>query len=227
MTTGTNEDAVSNATLQRIQREGIVPVLRGRSTTEALALVAAMYAGGIRVIEVTTTLPDACAVLRELRTLYGDELLLGSGTITTVAHCESTIDSGADFVVSPSLHPEVIACTRDRGKLMISGALTPTEILTAWRAGAHAIKVFPCSAVGGAPYLRAIRAPFPEIPLLPTGGITLATARDFLAAGAVALGVGSDLVDAAAIAAGDPVSVTTTAEAYCAIIREWKTSRRA
>ena len=213
---------MTHEVLQRITDAGIVPVLRAASLEEALALVAAMVAGGISVIEVTTTVPNAAEVLRRLRVEYGDALLLGSGTVTTVAECEETIAAGAEFVVSPSLHPEVITRTRALGRLMISGALTPTEILTAWRAGAHAVKVFPCSAMGGAPYLRAVHAPFPEIPLLPTGGITLATALEFLDAGAIALGVGSDLVDAKAIRAGRPEQVTETAQAYCALVKEWR-----
>lgn len=212
---------MSDETGRRIEAAGLVPVLRGQSTEEALALVAAMAAGGIRVMEVTTTVPDAPAVLRRLRADYGDSLLLGAGTVTTVGECEAMIEAGAEFVVSPCVAPDVIACTRSHGKLMISGALTPTEILAAWRAGAHLIKVFPCSAMGGAPYLRAIHAPFPEIELLPTGGITLGTAREFLDAGAVALGVGSDLVDAKAVRAGRPEAVTETARAYVSLVAEW------
>ena len=210
------------ATQQRIVQAGIVPVLRARSTKEALALVAAMVAGGITVMEVTTIMPSAAEVLRLLRAEYGDALLLGSGTITTVEQCEQTLAAGAEFVVSPSVQPEVIAHTKASGKLMVSGALTPTEILTAWRAGADVVKVFPCSAMGGASYLRAIRSPFPDIPLLPTGGITLATASEFLDAGAIALGVGGDLVNSAAIQAGQPELVTQTARAYGAVIAGWR-----
>ena len=216
------ENEVTPTTQQRMQDAGIVPVLRAQSQEEALALVRAMHAGGITVMEVTTTVPNAPAVLRQLRAEYGDALLLGSGTVTDVEQCEETIAAGAEFVVSPSLHPDVIARTRALGKLMVAGALTPTEVVTAWRAGAHVIKIFPCSAMGGAPYLRALQAPFPGIPLLPTGGITLATARDFLDAGAIALGVGSDLVSASAIRAGHAHQVTETARAYCALVKVWR-----
>ena len=156
-------------------------------------------------------------MLRALGDEHGDAVLLGGGTVTTVAACEAMLAAGAEYIVSPSVHPEVIAATRTAGKLMISGALTPTEIVTAYRAGADIIKVFPCSAVGGADYLRAIHAPFPEIPLIPTGGVTLATAARFLDAGALALGVGSDLVDERAIQAGRPEKVTEIAREYARI----------
>ena len=208
---------------ERIEHAGIVPVLRAGSTDEALALAAAMVAGGITVLEVTTTLPDAVAVLRRLRAIYGDGLLLGSGTVTTAQQCDATIAAGAEFVVSPAFVPEVIACARAHGKLMVSGALTPTEILGAWRQGADIIKVFPCSAMGGASYLKAIHAPLPEIPLLPTGGITLSSAEEFLQAGAIALGVGSDLVNTSAIRSGKPETITETARAYCGIVERWRT----
>ena len=210
------------ATQQRIVEAGIVPVLRAKSLEQGYALVKAMVAGGIQVMEVTTTVPDAPGLLQRLNAEYGDTLLLGGGTITTVDQCEQMIAAGAAFIVSPSFHPEVIAHARARGRLMVCGALTPTEVIHAWRAGAHMIKVFPCSAMGGASYLRALRAPFPEIPLLPTGGITLDTAPDFLAAGAAALGVGSDLVDIAAIEAGEPERITQVARAYGAVIEAWR-----
>jgi 2-dehydro-3-deoxyphosphogluconate aldolase/(4S)-4-hydroxy-2-oxoglutarate aldolase len=180
-----------------------------------------MYAGGIDVMEVTTTVPGAADVLRRLKDEYGDRMLLGAGTVTTAQECEELLAAGAAFVVSPSLHPEVIAVTKAAGQLMISGALTPTEIITAYRAGADVVKVFPCSAMGGAEYLKSIRAPFPHIPLIPTGGVTLATARQFLANGAIALGVGGDLVDRKALAAGHGAAITETARQYVELCRSY------
>jgi 2-dehydro-3-deoxyphosphogluconate aldolase/(4S)-4-hydroxy-2-oxoglutarate aldolase len=209
-----------------IRRAGLVPVLRAPTGEDAIALTRAMHAGGVDVIEVTTTVPDAADCLRRLRQEFGDTLLLGAGTVTDAHACAELIEAGAEFIVSPSLHPEVIAVAKEHGKLMVSGALTPTEIITAWRAGADVVKVFPCSAMGGASYLRAIRAPFPQIPLIPTGGVTLATAREFLEAGAIALGVGSDLVDLQAIRSGSPGRITEIARAYLAIFAEWS-SRQA
>jgi 2-dehydro-3-deoxyphosphogluconate aldolase/(4S)-4-hydroxy-2-oxoglutarate aldolase len=213
---------MSEVTKQAIENSGIIPVLRARSADEARALVEALTAGGISVMEVTMTVPGAVELLRLLKREYGERLLLGSGTVTTAAEAEATIEAGAEFVVSPSLHPEVIAATQARGKVSIPGALTPTEAITAWRAGADYVKIFPCSAVGGAGYLKALLAPFPELRLIPTGGVTLQTAVDFLKAGARALGVGSDLVNAQAIAQGKPESVTATARAYLNIVAKFR-----
>jgi 2-dehydro-3-deoxyphosphogluconate aldolase / (4S)-4-hydroxy-2-oxoglutarate aldolase len=209
-----------NDVQQKLLAAGLIPVLRARSAAEALAVVEAMVAGGISVVEVTMTVPGAIGVLRELARLYAGELLLGSGTVTDVAQCAATIEAGAAFVVSPSLHLDVIAKTKELGKVSIPGALTPTEAITAWNAGADFVKIFPCSAVGGASYLKALKAPFPQMRLIPTGGVTLETASSFLEAGAAALGVGSDLVNVAAIAAGKPEVVTIAARAYLRVIAE-------
>jgi 2-dehydro-3-deoxyphosphogluconate aldolase/(4S)-4-hydroxy-2-oxoglutarate aldolase len=165
------------------------------------------------------TVPNALTLLRELKQRHGDNLLLGSGTVTDAVQAEATIDEGAEFVVSPSLHLDVIARTKELGRISIPGALTPTEVITAWRAGADYVKIFPCSAMGGASYLKSLLAPFPELKLIPTGGVTLQTAADFLKAGARALGVGTDLVNTAAIAEGKPEIVTNAARAYLEAIR--------
>ncbi|HZD51121.1 MAG TPA: bifunctional 4-hydroxy-2-oxoglutarate aldolase/2-dehydro-3-deoxy-phosphogluconate aldolase [Silvibacterium sp.] len=206
-------------TKNSLERAGLIPVLRAQSMEMGRALVDAMMAGGVTVIEVTMTVPNAIVLLRELKQKYGDGLLLGSGTVTDAAQAQATIEAGAEFVVSPSLHLDVIETTKELGKVSIPGALTPTEVITAWRAGADYVKVFPCSAMGGANYLKALLAPFPELKLIPTGGVTFQTAMDFLKAGACALGVGSDLVNATAIADGKPEIVTNTARAYVDIIR--------
>lgn len=208
----------TSQTKQTLERVGLIPVLRARSLDEGHALVDAMLAGGVTVVEVTMTVPNAVDLLRKLKKIYGNTILLGSGTVTDAAQASATIDAGAEFVVSPSLHPEVIAKTKELGKVSIPGALTPTEVISAWRAGADYVKVFPCSAMGGASYLKALRAPFPDLKLIPTGGVTLQSAADFIKAGAVALGVGSDLVNPAAIAEGHPESVTSTAREYLKII---------
>ena len=209
---------MSETTLQRIERAGLIPVLRARSAAQAHAVVQAMIAGGVSVVEVTMTVPGAVDLLRELKREYGAKVLLGSGTITTADEVEATVGAGAEFVVSPSFHPEVVAKTRALGKVSIPGALTPTEVITAWRAGADYVKIFPCSAVGGASYLKSLLAPFPDLKLIPTGGVTLQTAESFIKAGARALGVGSDLVNLAAIDAGKPETITETARAYLQVI---------
>lgn len=216
---------MSESTQEVIERVGLIPVLRARSVGQALAVVKAMIDGGITVVEVTMTVPGAVDLLRGLNREYGDKLLLGSGTVTTAAEAESTIEAGAQFVVSPSLHPEVIATTKAAGRLSIPGALTPTEVITAWRAGADYVKIFPCSAVGGAGYLKSLLAPFPGLKLIPTGGVTLETASGFLEAGARALGVGSDLVNVSAINSGHPETITEAAKAYLAVIAQAKSAR--
>jgi 2-dehydro-3-deoxyphosphogluconate aldolase/(4S)-4-hydroxy-2-oxoglutarate aldolase len=209
---------MSESTSQTIERVGLIPVLRAKNSKQALAVVEAMIAGGVTVVEVTMTVPGAIDVLRELKTNYGSKLLLGSGTVTTAAEAQATINAGAEFVVSPSLHPEVIQTTKTNGKLSIPGALTPTEVITAWRIGADYVKIFPCSAMGGASYLKSLLAPFPLLKLIPTGGVTLETAASFIQAGARALGVGSDLVNLAAVDAGHPETITETARAYLKVL---------
>jgi 2-dehydro-3-deoxyphosphogluconate aldolase/(4S)-4-hydroxy-2-oxoglutarate aldolase len=212
------ENRMTETTAQILERIGLIPVLRARNSIQAHAVVEAMIAGGVTVVEVTMTVPGAVDVLKELKKEYGTKLLLGSGTVTTASQAEATIEAGAEFVVSPSFHPEVVARTRDLGKLSIPGALTPTEAITAWDAGADYVKIFPCSAVGGASYLKALLAPFPHLKLIPTGGVTQETAASFIRAGARALGVGSDLVNLAAIDAGTPEVITNAARAYVKIL---------
>jgi len=211
---------MSEATQEVIERVGLIPVLRARSIAQGRAVVEAMVAGGVNVVEVTMTVPGAIDLLRELKREYGDKLLLGSGTVITADQAQATIDAGAEFVVSPSLHPEVIAATKRNKKVSCPGALTPTEAITAWNAGADYVKIFPCSAVGGASYLKALLAPFPHLKLIPTGGVTLQTAASFIQAGARALGVGSDLVNLAAVESGHAETITHTAKAYLKVLAE-------
>lgn len=213
---------MTETTAQILERVGLIPVLRARNSGQAHAVVQAMLAGGITVVEVTMTVPGAVELLAELKSEYAGQLLLGSGTVTTGAQAEATIDAGAEFVVSPSFHPEVIAATKAQGKLSIPGALTPTEVITAWGAGADYVKIFPCSAMGGASYLKSLLAPFPHLKLIPTGGVTHHTAASFLEAGARALGVGSDLVNLAAIDQGAPEVITAAAQFYLKVIADFR-----
>jgi len=214
-------------TAEIIERVGLIPVLRAKNAAQAHAVVQAMIVGGVTVVEVTMTVPGAIDVLKELKQEYGDKLLLGSGTVTTAEQAEATIEAGAEFVVSPSLHPAVIAMTKKKGKLSIPGSLTPTEVITAWEAGADYVKIFPCSAVGGASYLKSLLAPFPHLKLIPTGGVTLQTAESFLRAGARALGVGSDLVNLAAVDAGNAEIITETARAYLNALAQYRSQSHA
>jgi 2-dehydro-3-deoxyphosphogluconate aldolase / (4S)-4-hydroxy-2-oxoglutarate aldolase len=208
---------MSEATAQTIERVGLIPVLRAKNSKQAHGVVEAMIAGGVTVVEVTMTVPGAVDLLRELKREH-PTLLLGSGTVTTAKEAEDTIAAGAEFVVSPSFHPEVVAATKAAGKLSVPGALTPTEVITAYRAGADYVKIFPCSAMGGASYLKSLLAPFPFLKLIPTGGVTIATAEEFLRAGARALGVGSDLVNLSAIDQGRPEVITEAARAYLEVL---------
>jgi len=210
-------------TQEIIERVGLIPVLRAKSVAQGRAVVDAMLAGGVTVVEVTMTVPGAVDLLKELNKEYGAKLLLGSGTVTTAEQAGATIDAGAEFVISPSLHPEVIAATKKAGKISCPGALTPTEAITAWNAGADYVKIFPCSAMGGASYLKALLAPFPQLKIIPTGGVTLDTAASFIKAGARALGVGSDLVNLAAVDAGKPEIITATAKKYLQVLAEART----
>ncbi len=209
---------MSESTREIIEREGLIPVLRAKSIAQGRAVVEAMIAGGVTIVEVTMTVPGAVDLLKELKREYGEKLLLGSGTVTTAEQAQATIDAGAEFVVSPSLHLDVIAVTKKHNKVSCPGALTPTEAITAWNAGADYVKIFPCSAVGGASYLKSLLAPFPQLRIIPTGGVTLETAESFIKAGARALGVGSDLVNLAAVDAGTPETITETAKAYLKVI---------
>src|SRR5580698_4750095 len=217
-----DEEMMAETTQEAIERIGLIPVLRANSLAQGHAVVKAMIAGGVNVVEVTMTVPGAVHLLKELKREYGGDLLLGSGTVTTAEQCQATIDAGAEFVVSPSLHPEVIATTKANKKISCPGALTPTEAITAWNAGADYVKIFPCSAMGGASYLKSLLAPFPHLKLIPTGGVTHHTAASFLEAGARALGVGGDLVNLAAIDQGAPEVITAAARAYLKIVAHFR-----
>ena len=215
---------MAETTQDILERVGLIPVLRAKSEKQAHAVVEAMLAGGVTVVEVTMTVPGAVDLLSALRREHGERLLLGAGTVTTADEAEATIAAGAEFIVSPSFHPAVVSRTRALGKVSIPGALTPSEVYTAWHAGADYVKIFPCSAVGGAPYLKALLAPFPHLKLIPTGGVTLQTAESFLKAGARALGVGSDLVNLGAIDEGHPETITDAARAYLEVVGRAKAS---
>ncbi len=207
--------------LERMREVGVVPVLRAPSAEGALLLAEAIVAGGIPVLEITMTVPNAVEVLRELAGRF-PEVLVGAGTVLDAVTAQACIAAGARFVVSPSTHPDVIAACRDRDIAAIPGALTPTEIVAAWRLGADLVKIFPASAMGGPGYLRNLRGPLPQIPLLPSGGVTLSTAADYLQAGAVALGAGGDLASVAALAAGQLHEVSATAARYRQIVTDFQ-----
>lgn len=208
-------------TIEAIRAAGILPVLRAESEAQALALADALAAGGVQALEVTMTVPGALGVLRRLGR-ERPKLLLGMGTVLDAETARMAILEGAQFIISPAFDRATVELCRRYGIAVMPGALTPTEILHANAAGADAIKLFPASAMGGAAYLRALRAPLPHLKVIPTGGVSLATAEDFLAAGALALGIGADLVDTAAIEAGNAAVVAAKAGEYLRIVRAFQ-----
>jgi 2-dehydro-3-deoxyphosphogluconate aldolase / (4S)-4-hydroxy-2-oxoglutarate aldolase len=202
----------------RIIEIGILPVVRAASGAEAIAVGDALCEGGIGALEITMTVPGAVGVISEAVARYGDRLLIGAGTVLDDEQARACIDAGARFIVSPIVDMATIAVCRRADVLVLPGALTPTEVVQAWRAGADFVKVFPCSAAGGASYVKALKAPLPHIPLVPTGGVTLDTIGEFFAAGASAVGVGGDLCDLEAIRAGRREKLVAAARAYvCAV----------
>jgi 2-dehydro-3-deoxyphosphogluconate aldolase/(4S)-4-hydroxy-2-oxoglutarate aldolase len=209
------------AVLKSLQEIGLVPVLRAESVDKAMALASAIADGGVTVLEVTMTVPGAIKVMRRLAEERPD-ILVGAGTVLDPETARMCILEGAKFVVSPALNFQTIEMCHRYSVAVFPGALTPTEVVNAWQAGADVVKIFPASAMGGAKYLTALKGPLPHVEMVPTGGVSLATAADFLAAGALALGVGSDLVDAKAMAAGKPEIVTETARKYLEIVRNFR-----
>jgi 2-dehydro-3-deoxyphosphogluconate aldolase/(4S)-4-hydroxy-2-oxoglutarate aldolase len=206
-----------SAILAALKKIGLVPVLRADSPEQALTLASAIAAGGVTVLEVTMTVPGAIRVMRTLAEQRPD-ILIGAGTVLDPETARMCILEGAQFVVSPALNIRTIEMCHRYTIPVLPGALTPTEIVTAWQAGADVVKVFPASAMGGAKYLKTLKAPLPQIEMIPTGGVSVATARDFLDAGAFALGVGADLVDPRAA----PETVTANAKKYLEIVRAYR-----
>lgn len=210
--------------LQRIKAIGLIPVVRAESAAQAMRAVAAIKAGGVDVLEVTMTVPGAIGVIKQLTSSFGDEVLVGAGTVLDPETARACLQAGAQFIVSPALNEGTIAFCRENKVAVFPGALTPTEVLRAWNAGADAVKVFPAGAVGGASYLKALKAPLPQIELVPTGGVSLKTAADFIKAGAMALGVGADLVDLKALREGNEGLITERARQFLEIVREARRS---
>ena len=204
--------------LAEIRKIGLVPVLRAESEEQAMALAGAIADGGVTVMEVTMTVPGAVRVIARLKK-ERPEILLGAGTVLDAETAHACIEEGAEFVVSPAFNLKTVEMCQKHGKAVLPGALTPTEVLTAWQAGADVVKIFPASAMGGAKYLKSLKAPLPQIEMIPTGGVSLDTAREFLEAGAYALGVGADLVDTKAIDAGHGYKITENARKYLEIVK--------
>jgi 2-dehydro-3-deoxyphosphogluconate aldolase/(4S)-4-hydroxy-2-oxoglutarate aldolase len=205
---------------KRIREIGIVPVVRAKSAKQAQLAAEAVCAGGIPVVEVTMTVPGAVELIAQLVKASGAEILIGAGTVLDAETANRCLDAGAQFIVSPGFDLETVRFVKQQGALMMAGALTPTEVISAWKAGSDFVKIFPCGSMGGAKYLKALKAPLPQVPMIPTGGVNLETAGDMIRAGAEALGIGGELVSASALASGDTQPITDAARKYVAIVRE-------
>lgn len=204
--------------LQRILDCGIVAVVRSPDSGQLVEVVRALADGGVAVVEITMTVPDALGVLRQVRQALGERVLLGAGTILDTQTARAALLAGAEYLVAPTLNLDVIRLCQRYSKLVMPGALTPTEILTAWEAGADIVKVFPAEVVGPA-FFKAMRGPLPQIRLMPTGGVDLTTAGDFLRAGACCLGLGSQLVEPRAVAEGDFDRIRDLARQYVTLVQ--------
>lgn len=206
--------------IQTIRDGGIIPVVRAQSADEAMRAIDAIREGGISILEITMTVPGAVRVIEEVSMRYGTDALVGAGTVLDGETARACIRAGARFIVSPALNLETITVCRSNDVAVLPGALSPTEVFQAWSAGADFVKVFPAGAVGGASYIKSLKAPLPQIELVPTGGVSLKTAADFIKAGASALGVGADLVDLKAIREGQSRLITQRAREFVRIVRD-------
>ena len=216
----------SSDILQEIKRIAIVPVVRTKDAESAVRAVEAISEGGIPCAEITMTVAGAIKALERVADRFGDKLLLGAGTVLDPETARACMLAGANFFVTPALNVKTIEVAKRYSKPIFPGALTPTEVLTAWQAGADGIKVFPCSAVGGAKYIKALKGPFPDIEFVPTGGVNLDTITGFLEVGCCAVGVGSELVDGKTVEEGKYEVFTERARQMRAKVETFQATRR-
>lgn len=205
--------------LQRVLASGIVAVVRSPDSHQLVEVAKALADGGVTVLEITLTVPNALEVIRQVRHALGTRILLGAGTVLDAETARAALLAGAEFVVAPTLNFEVVRLCHRYDKLVMPGAFTPTEILAAWEAGADIVKVFPADVVGPA-FFKALRGPLPQVRVMPTGGVDLNTAAEFLKAGACCLGIGGQMVDAKAVATGDFDRIRELARQYVQIVQE-------
>jgi 2-dehydro-3-deoxyphosphogluconate aldolase/(4S)-4-hydroxy-2-oxoglutarate aldolase len=207
---------------QRILDIGVIPVIRASSARDAVIAVEAVTAGGIPIVELTMTVPGAISVIAELVKAMGKDTMVGAGTVLDEETAQRCMDAGAEFIVSPGFDPATVRSAKQQDKLVMAGALTPTEVINAWKAGSDFVKIFPCGNLGGAKYIKALKGPLPQVPMIPTGGVSLETAGDFIRAGADALGVGGELVSPTAIKSGNVSEISRIARLFLAAIAEAK-----
>ena len=198
---------------------GIIPIIRATSADVAMPVAEALLQAGLPVVEITMTVPNAIDAIRAVAKRFAGKLLVGAGTVTDAGMCKRAVDAGAEFIVTPCLVPEVIEAAQRADVAVLPGALTPTEVFQAFRAGGDMVKVFPVQGVGGAAYVRALRGPFPDIPLVPTGGVTLENVPEMFEAGAAAVGVGTELISKDALARRDYAAVGARAKQFLAAVR--------
>ena len=210
-----------HAVRDRILHIGIVPVVRASSSAEARTAAEAVCKGGIPIVEITMTVPGAVEVIRELAKSFSpNELLVGAGTVLNPEQAQRCLDAGAQFLVSPGFNAKTVALAIAERRLIMAGALTPTEVIAAWEAGSDFVKVFPAGNVGGPKYIKALKGPLPDVPLIPTGGVNLQTAAEFLEAGAAALGIGGELVHPGHLKSGNTEAIVDAARTFVAIVKE-------
>ena len=205
--------------LSTIREIGLVPVVRTASAESAFKAIEAIFEGGVLTAEITMTVPGALRALEKLADHFGDRMLLGAGTVLDPETCRACMLAGAQFFVTPALNFKTIEMAHRYSKPIMPGALTPTEVLAAWDAGADIVKIFPCDNVGGPKYIKALKGPFPQIEMIPTGGVSLTTASDFLKAGASAVAVGGELVDAKTIKDGNYAIFTERAKRFLEVVK--------
>jgi 2-dehydro-3-deoxyphosphogluconate aldolase/(4S)-4-hydroxy-2-oxoglutarate aldolase len=209
-----------------IEKIGIVPVIRTASPQEARFAAEAVWQGGIPIVEITMTIPQALDVISEL-VKNMPKLLVGAGTVVNQDLALQCFDAGAQFLVTPGFSQKTVAAAHNLDMLIMAGALTPTEVMTAWDAGVDFVKIFPCSNLGGPRYIKALKGPLPNVPLVPTGGVNLETAADYIRAGAAALGVGGELVLKHAFQERKPELISNLAIRYAELVKEARTAMTA
>lgn len=205
--------------LTLLREIGLVPIIRAPSSEDALRAAEALIEGGVRIAEITMTVPGAMRVMEQVAGKHADKVLLGAGTILDAETCRAAILAGAEFIVTPALDVKVIELARRYSKPCFPGALTPTEVLTAWQAGADMVKIFPCGPAGGPQYIKALKGPFPHIEMIPTGGVNLENTPEFIKAGASAVAVGSELVSLPLLRAGKIEEIVANARRYLEAVR--------
>jgi 2-dehydro-3-deoxyphosphogluconate aldolase/(4S)-4-hydroxy-2-oxoglutarate aldolase len=210
-------------TLALIREVGLIPIVRAPSASDALRAAEAIIEGGIGIAEITMTVPNAIRVMEIVAEKFGDKVLLGAGTILDPKTCQAALRAGAEFIVSPSLNSQVIEVARRHSKACFPGALTPTEVVSAWQLGADMVKIFPCGPVGGPSYIKALKGPFPQIDFIPTGGVNLETTPEFIKAGAAAVAVGGELVNVKVLKEGNLEVVVANARKFIEAVRSART----